>query len=224
MSRRTTNEKLRERTLYAAASLFLEHGYTQTTTRGIAQKADINVSAINRAFGCKENILCELVTYVLEEQFRTAAAKLQGITDDPLLFYATETTMQLHMAESRESIRDLYLMAYSLPKSMGIIQQTITEKLVHLFGAYLPGLDAKDFYELEIASGGIMRNFLANPCDMYFTMERKVARFLETTFRVYRIPEQKTQEAIAFVRQLGIADIVHDIIDQMLLVLKQSSE
>lgn len=224
MSRRTSNEKIREKTLYAAAALFLEHGYTQTTTRGIAQKADINVSAINRAFGCKENILCELVTYVLEEQFRTAARRLQGVTDDPILFYAAETTMQLYMAESRESIRDLYLMAYSLPKSMLIIQQTITDKLSVIFQHHLPHLDTKDFYELEIASGGIMRNFLANPCDMYFTMERKIERFLETTFRVYQVSESKTREAIAFVNTLGFSEMVHDIIDQMLQILKESSE
>lgn len=147
--------KIREKTIYAAAELFLEKGYTHTTTRGIAQKAGVDVSAMNRAFGCKENILCELVTFVLEEQFSTAARQLESITDDPLLFYAAETTMQLYMAETRESVRDLYLTAYSMPRSMDVIQLTITQKLRHLFKAHLPTLSDDDFYDREIASGGI---------------------------------------------------------------------
>ena len=95
MARRSKQvEKVREKTLYTAAELFLEKGYTETTMRGLAQKAGVDVSGINRAFGCKENILCELVTYVLNGQFETMEALLQGVTDDPLLFYAAETTMQ----------------------------------------------------------------------------------------------------------------------------------
>ena len=56
-------------------------------------------------------------------------ALLQGVTDDPLLFYAAETTMQLHMAESGEQIRNLYLAAYSMPHSIDIIHQAVTSFL-----------------------------------------------------------------------------------------------
>lgn len=216
--------KIREKTLYAAAELFLEKGYTHTTTRGIAQKAGVDVSAMNRAFGSKENILCELVSYVLEEQFSTAARQLQGITDDPLLFYAAETTMQLYMAETRESVRDLYLTAYSMPRSMDVIQLTITQKLRHLFKAHLPTLSDDDFYDREIASGGIIRSFMARPCDEHLTIERKVRCFLEATLRVYQVPEPKIQESIAFVNQFSFQPIAEDIIARMLQYLKSRSE
>lgn len=216
--------KIREKTLYAAAELFLEKGYTHTTTRGIAQKAGVDVSAMNRAFGCKENILCELVTFVMEEQFSTAARQLEGITDDPLLFYAAETTMQLYMAENRESVRDLYLTAYSMPRSMDVIQLTITQKLRHLFKAHLPALSDDDFYDREIASGGIIRSFMARPCDEHLTMERKVRCFLEATLRVYQVPEPKIQESIAFVNQFSFQPIAEDIIARMLQYLKSRSE
>lgn len=216
-------EKLKERILYVAAGLFLEKGYTETSLRLLAQQADTDLNAINRLFGCKENILCELVTYVLEEQFRTAENKLQGVTDDPILFYAAETTMQLYMAESREAVRELYLTAYSMQRTMDIIQQMITEKLEKLFRAHLPSLTTKDFYELEIATGGIMRSFMARPCDMYFTMDRKVARFLETTFLVFRVPDEKIKQAIAFVQQFDFQHTVNGIIDRMLEYLRENT-
>jgi len=222
--RSVQTEKVREKTLFAAAELFLEKGYTETTTRGVAQKAGVDVSSMNRAFGCKENILCELVSYVLSGQFETMTEILRGVTDDPLLFYAAETTMQLYMAESDESIRNLYLAAYSMPRSMDIIHQAVTEKLEQIFKAHLPHLATRDFYELEIASGSMMRGFMARPCDMYFTIERKVNRFLETTFRIYQVPDAKIQEAIEFVRQFDFPDIAKKTIDRMLQYLKDSIE
>lgn len=222
--RRANVEKIREKTLFAAAELFLEKGYTETTTRGIAQKADVDVSSMNRAFGCKENILCELVTYVLNGQFETMTEILKDVTDDPLLFYAAETTMQLYMAESSEENRNLYLAAYSMPRTMDIIQLQITDKLEQIFKAHLPHLNTKDFYELEIASGGIMRSFMARPCDMYFTMDRKVRRFIETTFRVYQVPDAKIQEAVEFVQKFDFQEIAGKTISQMLQYLKDSIE
>lgn len=217
-------EKVKERILYVAAGLFIEQGYTETTLRQLAKEAETDLNSVTRLFGCKENILCELVTYVLEEQFRTAARKLQGITDDPILFYAAETTMQLYMAESSEAVRELYLTSYSMRRTMDIIQQMITEKLEKIFGSHLPDLTTKDFYELEIASGGIMRSFMARPCDMYFTMDRKVARFLETTFRIFQVPDEKIHEAVQFVQQFDFQNTVTGIIDRMLGYLKEKTE
>ena len=54
---------------------------------------------------------------------------------------------------------------------------------------------------------------------MYFTMEAKVARYLETTFRVYRVPQEKTQEAIQFVSKFDFSRISQSVIDSMLSML-----
>jgi len=213
-------EHLKVKTLHAAAKLFLEKGYAESSTREIADKAGVNVSAMNRAFGSKENILCELVQYVLEGQFETTANMLKGITDDKILFYAAETTLQLYITENSEAIRELYAAAYSMPKTSEIIKRTITGKLEEIFKEHLPHLETKDFFELEIASGGIMRGFLTMPCDMYFTMERKVRRFLETTFLLYRVSDEKIQETIEFVEQFDYPEIAQNTIDSMLTYLE----
>lgn len=47
-------------------------------------------------------------------------------------------------------------------------------------------------------------------------MSTKVARFLETSFRVYRVPEEKTQEAIQFVSQFDFPQIAQAVIDSLL--------
>lgn len=124
------------------------------------------------------------------------------------------------MAESSENIRNLYAAAYSLPKTTGIIQNTITKKLEYIFKEQLPELETKDFYLLEIASGGIMRSFMMVPCDMWFTMEQKVEAFLETILRVYCVPEEKIKEGVKFVAQFDFEKKAKETIDSMLTFLK----
>lgn len=216
--------RLKSIVLHTAAKLFLTQGYANTSVQELAKQAGISKSLLMYEFKSKEDILADLVAYVLEGQFAAIGRLLKGVTDDPILFYAAETTMQLHMAESSEYIRDLYNAAYSMPKTMDIIQHAITGKLEHIFKEHLPHLDTKDFYELEIASGGIMRSFMARPCDMYFTMERKIARFLETTFLVYRVSDKKIAETLEFLKQFDFDAIARQTIRHMLEYLEKQLE
>lgn len=177
---------------------------------------------MNRSFGTKENILAVLVEYVLQSQFDFAAKVVEGHSSDPVLFYAAETTLQLYMAESHEHIRDLYNAAYSMPKTSDIIQHAVTGKLERIFAEYRLELETKDFYELEIASGGVMRGFMTIPCNMYFTIDRKVARFIETTFLIYRVPQARIEEAVAFVKQFDFVTLAEQAVASMLYRLEHT--
>lgn len=208
--------EMRRKLLSASAELFLTKGFSATTLKAINDKSGVGRNDLIRIFGSKENILAILVKYVLNEQFNHTEELLKGKTDDKILFYAAETTLQLHIVESNENIRELYGAAYSLPATTQIIQQTITGKLESIFKEHLPHLETKDFYELEIASGGIMRGFMTIPCDMYFTMDRKIKRFLETTFKLYDVPNEKIQETIKFVSEFDFKQIAEKLIQEML--------
>lgn len=220
---RDPNETLRIRTkvLHAAAKLFLTQGFSATTVKQIAAAAGVSTSTMLYVHGSKEDILAELVRFVLESQFGATEKLLRGITDDKILFYAAETALQLHIVESSEYIRELYNAAYSLPKTTDIIQHTITGKLEGIFREHLPHLETKDFFELEVASGGIMRAFIAIPCDMYFTMSRKISRFMETTFLIYRVSDEKIRQAVEFVSQFDFEKIARELIHQMLESLEK---
>ena len=220
-----TEEKgsVRSRVLHAAAKLFLERGYQSSTLRRIADTAGVNYGSLCFAFKSKENILCELVAYVLEAQFEATERLLRDVTDDKILFYAAETTLQLHIAESSEHMREMYNVSYSLPASTEIIQRQLTCKLEDIFHEQLPYFQTKDFYEREIASGGIMRGFMSVPCDMYFTMKRKVKSFLETTFLVYEVPKDKIAEAVEFVSRFDFEAIARETIGNMLAYLESKT-
>lgn len=224
VGRQKNSEAKKQKILCAAAKLFLKNGYTQTKISEIATKAGVSGNTIFFFFESKEGVLADLVKYVLEGQFRSAKKLLENVPHDSILFYAAETTLQLYMVESNERIRDLYTAAYSMPKTTDIIQNTITEKLERIFKEHLPELETKDFFKLEIASGGIMRGFMSIPCNIWFTMKQKIESFLECTFKLYDVPQEKIAEAIQFVSQFDFVTIAQETVEHMLSELEKIEE
>ena len=209
----------RDKVLYAAASLFWEKGYEKAAMVEIAERAGVNRGSVFFAVKNKENLLRILVSYVLESMF-SSSYLIVGKTDDPVLSYTVETALQLYMTESREEVRELAAVAYTLPTTSDLIYRKTAKRLFELLGAYNPEWEERDFYEHEIASGSIMRGYMAKPCDLYFTMERKMRLFLETTLAIYNVPKEKTEEAIRFLSGLDFKDIAERAIQDMLDFLK----
>lgn len=206
--------------LHAAAKLFLNQGYSESRIADIAKEAGVSYNEVFRVFGDKEGILCELVGLVVEGQFERVEKLLKGKTDDILLTYAAEATLQLFMAEQNEGLREMYNVSYSLPNSAQVIYHKMTEKLERTFKAYLPNLATKDFYEREIASAGIMRNFITVPCDMYFTIERKIRAFLTSTLLVYEVPHETIEKTIEFVASFPWREVAEETTENMLNYLQ----
>lgn len=178
-----------QKVLRAAVALFLEKGYTRTTTGEIAKAAGIGQSSFFHVFPSKEALLLELVQRMFSGQF--ALAGQHSGEQDPVLLYAVETALQLHIAELTEPLRKLYVTAYTLSSTSAYLYRSTAKRLEGIFGDYLPDAEAKDFYEMEIASTGMMRSFMAVPCDVYFTVERKIARFLECALKLYNVPPER---------------------------------
>ena len=178
-----------QKMLRAAVKLFLEKGYEGTTTAEIARAAGMTPSSFFRAFPSKEALLLELDKRMFSGQF--ALAEQHSAAQDPVLLYAVETAIQLHIAELTEPLRELYVTAYTLPSTSAYLYRSTAKRLEGIFGDYLPDAEVKDFYEMEIASAGMMRSFVAVPCDVYFTVERKIARFLECALKLCNVPPER---------------------------------
>ena len=215
-----SNESVKSKILHAAAKLFLSVGYEKASIVKIAEEAGVNRGSVCFAFKDKESILCEFVSLVIEAQFEATSKLLKDKTNDKILYYAAETTLQLYMAESSEHIREMYNVTYSLPHSSNIVFHSITGKLEETFKESLPHWETKNFFEKEISSAGIMRNHMTVPCDMYYTMDRKIRAFLESTFLIYHVSMEKIEEAIKFVSQFDWKSIAKDVIDNMLKFLE----
>ena len=212
---RQTSQMVRSKVLRAASKLFIEGGYEKSSIARIADVAQVNRGSLCFVFKDKESILCELVSHVLQMQFDLATELLGDKATDKILFYAAETTLQLHIAESSDQMREMYNVSYSMPNSANVIYRFITERLKAVFADRFPDWETKDFYEREIAAAGVMRNFMSVPCDLYFTMERKIRAFLEATFLLFRVSDEKIAEVIAFVEALDWNTIIKNATERM---------
>ena len=201
-----------QKVLRAAVALFLEKGYTRTTTGEIAKAAGIGQSSFFHVFPSKEALLLELVQRMFGGQFDLAGQ--HSGTEDPVFLYAVETALQLHITELTEPLRELYVVGYTLPTTSAYIYRSTAKRLQAIFGPYLPSAQPKDFYEMEIASAGIMRGFMSVPCDLYFTIEAKIARFLDCALKLYDVPEEKRQAVTAAVLRLDLHAMAAGIIQK----------
>ena len=201
-----------QKVLRAAVALFLEKGYTKTTTGEIARAAGIGQSSFFHVFPSKEALLLELVQRMFAGQFDLAGQ--HSGAEDPVFLYAVETALQLHIAELTEPLRELYVMGYTLPSTSAFIYRSTAARLQKIFGEYLPDAQPKDFYEMEIASGSIMRGFMSVPCDVYFTMEAKISRFLDCSLKLYDVPKEKRAAITAAVLRMDLHTMASGIIQK----------
>ena len=92
--------------------------------------------------------------------------------------------------------------------------------LADIFKEQYPNYTQGEFYEKELASAGVMRNYMTRPCGIYFTMDRKVRAFLENTFLLYEIPRKKIEKSIKFVEGFDWKTIADGVIKNMLTYLE----
>lgn len=201
--------------LHAAIKLFLENGYEKTTTASIAKAAGMSPSSFFAAFESKEALLLTLVETMFESQF-SKTHQLVANEKNPVLVYAVETALQMYIVELSEPLREMYVTAYSLPSTSEYIMDSMAERLQHIFSKYLPQAQLKDFYEMEIASNGVMRAFMAKHCDMYFTMERKLKRYLQSCLTLYSVPTDEQQQIIQTVLAMDLKKVAGRVIERMI--------
>ena len=214
MSRRYSSEDSKRRILSACVKFFIEKGYHNTTLSEILGAADVTSSTFQNIFRSKDGVLLDLTEFMFDSQF-AAAREIAPKDVNPVFIYAAETAIQMTLTELNENLRDVYVEAYSNDKTMECIYERTSSELYRIFGSYMPGYSESDFYELEIGSAGIMRNYMARRCDKYFTLEKKLERFLDMSMRVYNVPEEERKEALGFVMSLDIRKVANRIMQEL---------
>ena len=213
----------KKRILTACVRLFLEKGYKGTTIAEILREADVSASTFQNIFHAKDGILVELVEFMVGNQFRMAR-QMAGETLPPVYVYAAETAIQMTLTELNENLREIYLEAYTQPETTEYIHQNTSTELYRIFSPYLPGYTESDFYELEIGSAGIMRGYMARRCDKYFTLERKLRRFLVMSLSAYKVPEAEQERVLAFVAGLDVRKRAEQVMHQLFAALAMRFE
>ena len=152
----------KKRILTVCVRLFLEKGYRRTTLAEIIEKAEVSYSTFQNIFRAKDGVLTELVEFMFSNQFAMARS-MTGAQLPPVYTYAVETAIQMTLTELNENLREIYIEAYTQKEALDYIFRETAKELYQIFGPYLPGRTARDFYDMEIGSASIMRGYMAQP-------------------------------------------------------------
>lgn len=214
MARRKDSADTRKRILSACVKLFMEQGYKNTKMTDIMKEAKVSNSSFQNLFKTKDGVLMDLVEFMFGNQF-SFAAEIVGEDTKPSVVYAVETAIQLTLTELNENLREIYKEAYSHHETEEYIFQHSHMECYELFHDNIKGSSEADFYEYDIGVGGIMRNYMARPCDQYFTLERKITRYLEMTMKIYNVPDDERDNAIDFVLKSDIRAISKSVMQRL---------
>ena len=206
-------KELHRKILTAATALFVQKGYEKTSLTDIAKLSGVSKRIIIYEMNSKEEILVHLVAKFLDGVTEASDAVSTKLTDDKLLIFMANEVLQIYMAEMNEDMRNLYLAAYSMPKTSEAVLRRRSEMLFDKFGYLFPSFALKDYYELEIATMGIMRAYMSVPCDMYFTLEAKTDRLLSTMLKIYDVEKQTLDEVKEFIKKIDFESVSKNTVD-----------
>ena len=215
---RRGSSETKRKILTVCVRLFLEQGYKNTSVSQIVDEAGVARGSYLNLFPTKDKILLDLTETMFGGQFGVA----RSIADTklpPVYAYAVETAIQLTLTELNENLREIYIEAYSLPDTSEYIYLHTTAELKQIFGENFPDDTESDFYEMEIGTAGLMRNYMARKCDIHFPLERKLSRFLTAAMRVYRVPEDELEQTVRFVERLDIRSIAERVMHTLFQTL-----
>ena len=205
--------EIHKKVLTAATALFIQKGFEKTTIMDISKLSEVPKSKILYEMNSKEQILVHLVAEFLDGVTEASDAVSTKLTDDKLLIFMANEVLQIYMAEMSEDMRNLYLAAYSMPKTSEAVLRRRSEMLFDKFGYMFPTFALKDYYELEIATMGIMRAYMSVPCDIYFTIEAKVDRLISTMLKIYDVDKQTIDEVKEFIKKIDFESVSKNTVD-----------
>ena len=246
---RRDSSETKRKILTVCVRLFLKQGYKNTSVSQIVDEADVARGSYLNLFPTKDRVLLELTETMFGGQFGVARGSYLNLfpTKDKILLdltetmfggqfgmarsiadtklppvyaYAVETAIQLTLTELNENLREIYIEAYSLPDTAEYIYLHTTAELKQIFGANFPDYSDSDFYEMEVGTAGLMRNYMARKCDIHFPLERKLSRFLTAAMRVYRVPEAEQARVLAFIQSLDIRAIATKVMYKLFAMLE----
>ena len=223
MGSRYEKEESRKKILSACVRLFWVQGFRKTPPKQILQEAGVSAGTFYNLYKSKAGVLMELTDFMFSQQFGIAG-KLSAGGASPALVYALETSIQLALTELNENLREIYIEDYTQPDILERIRQKTTAELQRIFGPYLPECSASDFYEMDIGTAAIMRGYMERPCDLYFTLERKIECFLRMTLTVYHVPEAQISEILQTIAALDIRTIADSVMQRLFTALQMKYE
>lgn len=176
--------------------MFLEKGFTETSVQAISEELEISKGNFTFHFPTKEHLLLELTKYLVKFHTREInIAKSEGLNN--LLAYCWEVTAQIAMCEEHPQAKDFYRAIYAHPSTLSYIKNWTAAKNEALLSDKVPDWTTERFQLVENVASHIEMSALTEPCSEAYPLEDKITLTVDSLLKLYEIPKNERQEAIA---------------------------
>ena len=178
---RNVKRDTRSEIILMGCNMFLEKGYTNTSTKVMSEELGISTGNFNFHFTKKEDLLAVLVEELCDFQWKLMEEEAQEGFNS-LLAYCLELTTMVSASEQDENIRDFFISSYTIPMTLNIIRKNDIEKMKKVFSFYCKG------WSEEYAA--LMTTETSSP------LEIRIELALTTIMRLYNVPEDIIQTKV----------------------------
>lgn len=199
--------------------MFLEQGYTATSTKQIADELDIALGNLNYHFPTKEHLLAELVDMLCNFQWKMIEEEANdGLSS--IMAICLELTAMAAICDTNAAAKDFYLSTYSSPMCLEIIRKNDTARAKEVFAEYCPDWTDEQFAEAEVLVSGIEYATLMTAGDPV-SLETRIAGALNSILQIYNLPAEtrmlKIRRVLAMdyraIAELMLAELKQFVID-----------
>jgi AcrR family transcriptional regulator len=204
-----------------ATSLFLEQGYSASSTKQIAEDLDIGTGNLTYYFPTKEHLLAVLVDMLCQFQWKLMEREADdGISS--VMAICLELTAMAAMCETDEAARDFYISAYTSPMCLEIIRKNDTARAKEVFRDFCPGWTDEHFAEAELLVSGLEYATLMTVGDPV-SLENRIGGALNSILQIYNIPPEIRSMKIGRVLRMDYRAIARRMLGEFKEFVEQTN-
>lgn len=184
----------RLRILTVASKSFLERGYSKTYPGAVCKEAGTTLGNLTCHFKKKEDLFAIFIQMLADFQWKLFL-EYEDEGETPIMALCLELTAMVAMCEESEVAKDIYVNAYTNPKSLELIQQSDKLRAKEVFAEFCPDWTEEDFAEAEMLVSGIEYATLQQTSQSP-PLEKRIAGAMNTILGIYHVPEERRRMKI----------------------------
>ena len=188
MARISKSQLTKLEIVQVATRMFLERGYTKTTTAAICNELEMSKGNLTFHYPTKEHLLAVLVDMLCKFQWELMEGEAnEGISS--VMTICLELVSMASACEENEVAKDFFVATYSSPVTLDIIRKNDTERAKKVFADYCKGWTDEQFAEAEILVSGIEYATLMTTNDTV-PLDVRITGALNQILTIYNVPEE----------------------------------
>ena len=210
---------MKTKIIQTTLQLFLEKGYTNTTSTEIAKALGISKGNLTFHFPTKEDLLLDLLKRLCEFQWNIVKRNLN--IDNLALAYCIEISIMAWICENNLNARELYLAAYRQDNSLKMIRDLDTVKIENVFRKYHPEWKRENFKNAEYLISGIEYALLCSAKDNDYPINNRLSITLRLMLSILGVSEDEIKMLIDEVYSLDCEALGNQVLNEFIKYINE---